>query len=59
MTLLYYGHSKDESNCILLAEVFDSPKNGGSAQINECKRWGGQRVIQKKKGGKVFSTRKG
>ena len=28
MTNLSY---KDESNCILLAEVFDSPKNGGSA----------------------------
>ena len=53
MTNLNY---KDESNCILLVEVFDIPKAEG--RPNGFKK-GGQRVIQKKKGGKVFSTRKG
>ena len=53
MTNLNY---KDESNCILLVEVFDIPKAEG--RPNGFKK-GRQRVIQKKKGGKVFSARKG
>ena len=35
MTNLNY---KDESNCILLAEVFNNPISGGSTQQNKCKR---------------------
>lgn len=52
MTNLNY---KDESNCILLAEVFDSPKSGGSAQWFQERRTTG---YPEKKGGKVFSARK-
>lgn len=53
MTNLNY---KDESNCILLAEVFDGPKTGcWKMKGKENQRKGGP----EKKGGKVFSARKG
>ena len=48
MTNLNY---KDESNCILLAEVFDSPKAEG--RPNGFKK-GGQRDIQKRKEERCF-----
>ena len=53
MTNLNY---EDESNCILLAEVFDSPKTGCWKMKGKEKPTEGR---SRKKGGKVFSTCKG
>jgi hypothetical protein len=49
MTNLNY---KDESNCILLAEVFDGPKN--RMLENERKRKTNKRAVQKRKEERCF-----
>ena len=53
MTNLNY---EDESNCILLVEVFDGPKTGCWKMKGKEKPTRGR---SRKKGGKVFSTYKG
>jgi hypothetical protein len=49
MTNLNY---KDESNCILLAEVFDSPKNGGVSPM--VSRWADNGLSRKERRKGVF-----